>query len=46
MGVDVYFNWQIGFMVSLGKTYENRMYISFDVPLFIIQIFWFKQKIK
>lgn len=46
MKVTVYFNWQIGLMVCLGKTYENRMYISVDIPFFVIQIFWFKQKNK
>ena len=33
MKVVVYFNWQIGLMVCLGKTYENRMYISFEKGL-------------
>jgi len=42
MKLHLYFNWQIGFLISFGVNYENRLYICFDLPFVWIQILTFK----
>ena len=38
------FSWQIGIMLTFGKNFEKRKYITIELPLVIIQIFWVKPK--
>ena len=42
MKVDFWFSWQIGLMLSVGKTYFKRKYLTVEIPFLIIQLFWFK----
>jgi len=46
MNIYFYFSWQIGLMLSVGKQYEHRLYLTIEIPFCIIQILWFKPKKK
>jgi len=38
--IKVFYSNQIGFMICWGKNFQSRPYITFDIPFFIIQIFF------
>lgn len=37
--IKIWYNGQVGFMISWGKNWEDRPYISIDIPFLAIQIF-------
>ena len=37
--IDIWIEWQIGFMITWGLTFESRAYITIDLPFLTIQIF-------
>jgi len=37
--INIYTGWQIGFMISFGRTYEKRKYVCFDILFLTIQFF-------
>jgi len=42
MKIHFWFSWQIGLMLTVGKQYEKRKYLTIEIPFLIIQILWFK----
>lgn len=42
MKLEFYFQWQLGLMISVGRNFEKRPYLTIEIPLLIIQILWFK----
>ncbi len=44
MKVQAWYYNQIGLMITWGVNYENRKYVSLDIPFFIIQILGSKPK--
>jgi hypothetical protein len=38
MKISVFTNWQFGIMISFGKNYEKRKYLTIELPFLVIQI--------
>jgi hypothetical protein len=44
MKIIVFTSWQFGLMLSFGKNYEKRRYITIELPFFVIQILFKRPK--
>lgn len=44
MKIDFYYNSQIGLMISWGTNFQQRKYITIEIPFLIIQIFLLNNK--